>query len=166
MSARRYAESTTVPIAKTRGEIDRLLHDWGCHQIVWGNDFQGGRFMLQFVWRHEGQDYLARFTVQLPTDAELAKMAQRKGSWRDSRPLAGKLEKLREARGRVEHRQLLLWLKAALNAVESGIIKAEQVFLPWLVTRDGRTVAERALEELPALIARGGSNLLLGSGDA
>lgn len=144
--------------------VAEVLRRWGCKQIGWMDDFEAGRIALQFVWHYDGQDFVARFAIQLPTEDELRRAARRAGSWNDA-PLLGKLEKLRGARGRVEHRQLLLWLKAAFNAVDAGIIRAEQVFLPWLVTRDGRTVAERALPELSALLARS-SGLLLGSGDA
>lgn len=163
MTARRYAEQTSVSVSKTRGEIDDLLLRWGCGQIAWGNDFAGGRFMLQFVWSHGGQDYLARFAVQLPTDAELQKMAVHPQR-RSRGPQPAKLEKLRQARGRVEHRQLLLWLKAALNAVEAGIISAEAIFLPWLVTRSGETVAEVALPRLPAILSSEDPTRLLGAG--
>lgn len=67
---------------------------------------------------------------------------------------------LRERAGRHEHRVLLLWLKAALNAVEAGLVDPASIFLSFLVGRDGRTVADVALPKLPSLIG-GPAGLLL-----
>jgi len=67
------------------------------------------------------------------------------------------------ARGRAEHRQLALLLKAAFNAVEAGIISPEQLFLAWLVGKDGRTIGDVALPRLPKLLAGGASQLLIGA---
>lgn len=158
---RRYAESTEVPIERSRREITELMQQWGCKQIAWADDFERGRAALEFVWRHEGQDYHARFAIELPSDELLRQAAVRKGAWRGSPPLAAKLERLRAARGRPEHRQMLLWLKAAFNAVRAGIIRAEALFLPWLVMRDGRTVGERAIQNLPMITAGGGVLMLM-----
>ncbi|WP_213286714.1 hypothetical protein [Bradyrhizobium sp. sGM-13] len=36
------------------------------------------------------------------------------------------------------------WIKGQLIAIECGVLSFEQVFLPFQITHDGRTVAERA----------------------
>lgn len=157
---RRYAEGTEVSVGRSRGEIDDLLQKWGCRQLGWANDFDGGTVMLQFVWRHQEQDYLARFSIRIPNEEELRGQAIDKRSKTFSE---AKYRKLCEGRGRTEHRQLALWLRACLNAVDAGIVAPSAVFFPWLVGRDGKTVWETAEKRLPELLARGARGLLLGA---
>ncbi len=134
------------------------------------DDFQDGRVCLHFVWRREDQDYLARFSLGLPTEDQLREQAvdgdqlrEQAVDGRSRRFSESKLRKLEDARGRAEHRQLALLLKAAFNAVEAGIIQPEQLFLSFLVGKDGRTVGEVALPRLPKLLSGGASLLLLGA---
>lgn len=159
--SRRYAEGTSVSVGKSRGEIDDLLRRWGCAAISWSDNFENGRATLRFAWKREPEVYLARFDIQVPTDADLRKRAldQRSRTFSES-----KYQKLRESMGREEHRLLALWIKAALNAVQAGIIPAEAIFLPFLQGRDGRTFAEAALPRLPLLLKGGADALLLGEG--
>lgn len=55
---------------------------------------------------------------------------------------------------------LLNWLKAALNAVDAGLVEVEAIFLPWLVGTDGRTLREVAIPRLPALLKGSAVGLL------
>ena len=153
----RYAQQTTVSVAKSRGEIDALLRQWGCDGIRWTDHYSRGIVALEFLWHRDNVDYLARFSIQLPDDKALRAEARHATS---SRFLPAKFAKLQAGRGRQEHRLLLLWLKAALNAVEAGIIEAETIFLPFLVGRDGQTVAEAALPRLQTLLVDGSRALL------
>ncbi|MEL6544134.1 MAG: hypothetical protein AAFQ82_05880 [Myxococcota bacterium] len=144
--AKRYASKTTVPIAKTRGEIDRLLRQWGADAIQWTDEFGEDRSTLRFVWLHEGTKYMARFSIRLaPIDPDDVT------DLRTGNISPTKLQKAQDARGKQEHRVLQLWLKAALNAVDAGIIDAATVFLPFLEDGTGRTVAEIAVPRLQSL---------------
>lgn len=153
---RRYAEGTKVPIAKSRGEIDKLLRQWRAKGIQWSDDYENDCSTLRFVWVHDDTDYMARFSIDLPTADVLSSDAidGRSGHVSDR-----KLKVLLDARGKQEHRLLLLWLKAALNAVDAGLVSAEALFLPFLEGSDGNTVAEIAVPRLKALV--GGSALKL-----
>ena len=157
MSPRRYAEDTSVPVSRSRGQIDDLLRQWGVDAIQWSEDYQDDRVTLRFVWQHRELRYSTRLSVQLPKRAELAKEAI---DGRTGQPSERKLRVLLEARGRQEHRLLLLWLKAALNAVDAGIVSAEALFLPFLEGKDGRTFAEVASEHLPDLLCGSAEKLL------
>jgi hypothetical protein len=157
VSYSRFAEDTSVPVAKSRGEIDRLLREWGAKGIQWSDDFEHDTSVLRFVWRFEDLDYLARFTVRLPGRAELEEHAI---DGRTGRVSERKLEALLDARGKREHRLLLLWLKAALNAVEAGLVTAETLFLPFLEGRDGQTVGEIAVPRLTELTSGSAIKLL------
>lgn len=157
---RRYAEDTTVPISRSRGEVDQLLRGWGAQGIQWTDDFEHDRVMLRFVWPRGEQRFMARFVVALPGRDELAKDAI---DGRTGRVSERKLEDLMDGRGRREHRVLSLWLKAALNAVDCGLVNAETLFLPFLEDRNGKTVAELALPRLGVLL-EGSATKLLGDG--
>lgn len=47
-------------------------------------------------------------------------------------------------------RILLLLVKAQIEAVECGLMKFDEAFLPWMLLRDGSTVYETMLPQLPA----------------
>jgi hypothetical protein len=152
---RRFAEGTAVPVARTRGEVDRLLEDWGVSGIQWTTEAES--FSLRFLWKHKDRGYMARIQIKLPSRAELEKEAIDN---RTNKPSANKLSCLLDRRGRREHRLLLLWIRAALNAVEAGMVAAEAVFLPFLEDASGRTVAEVALPRLGKLVTEGAERLL------
>jgi hypothetical protein len=41
------------------------------------------------------------------------------------------------------------WIKGQMTAVECGILSFEAVFMPFMLTRDGRPLIERAADLLP-----------------
>jgi hypothetical protein len=157
---RRYAEDTAVPISRSRGEIDTLLRSWGAQGIQWTDDYEHDRVILRFVWPRGEQRFMARFAIRLPGRADLEPGAIDR---RTRRVSSGKLERLMADRGKREHRVLALWLKAALNAVDCGLVEAETLFLPFLEDRNGNTVAELALPRLGILL-EGSATKLLGDG--
>jgi len=159
MKMRRFAEDTTVPVQKSRAEIDRLLRDWGVEGIQWQDDFANDRIQLRFVWNVSGMRYLARVGIKLPDRKALEKDAL---DGRTLRVNENKMRHLLDARGKREHRLLALWLKAALNAVDAGLIKAEELFLPFLEGKDGITVGEIAVKNLPMLLSGSAERLLPG----
>lgn len=154
---RRYAEDTAVPISRSRGEIDKLLREWQAQGIQWTDDFEHDRVQLRFLWPRGEQRFMARFSIHLPTREQLEPDARHGLS---GRLLPEKLARLLAERGKREHRVLALWLKAALNAVDSGLVEAETLFLPFLEDRNGKTVAELALPKLGILLEGSGARLL------
>lgn len=160
----RFAEGTSVSMGKSRGEIDDLLRAWGCNGVSWLDDYEAGMVQLQFRWARDDAAgarlvYLARFTLRLPSEAALRERAI---DGRTKRFSQTKLEALRKANGQQEHRVLLLWLKAAFNAVDAGIVDAATIFLPFLVGADGQTVADVAVPKLAKLLRGSATQLLSG----
>lgn len=154
---RKFAQGTKVQVGKSRGEIDKLLRNWGATAIQWSDDYKRGLVLLRFIWTHKDVEYMARFSVQLQTLAEIEEEAKSEYS---GEILEGRKKKLLADLGKQEHRLLLLWLKASLNAVEAGIIAPEVLFLPFFEGLDGRTVAEIAVPNLPKLAAGSADKLL------
>lgn len=159
MPPRRYAQDTAVPVARTRGEIDKLLREWGATGIQWTDDFHDDRVTLRFAFNMDGLRYMARFSIGLQRTNEVRRACTN----RYGKVAEAKFEKALEARGKSEHRLLLLWLKAALNAVAAGIVPIQTLFLPFLEGKDGKTVGEFFTPNMPALL-RGGAEKLLPSG--
>jgi len=158
MTRRRYAQQTSVAVSKSKGEIDDLLQQWGASRLSWEDDFDEGQVSLRFMWIHEGSSFNARFTLELQSREGLEEEAQHATTGKFSQP---KFDKLLKRRGMVEHRGLLLFLKAVFNAVELGIISAEQVFLPYLEDEQGNTVADLVVPQLVRALAPGGKFKLL-----
>jgi len=158
MARRRYAQQTSVAVSKSKGEIEDLLRKWGASQMGWHDDFDSGKVFLRFMWYHDEAPFMARFTIELASKAALTEEAGDQRNGKFSQP---KFDKLLRRRGMVEHRGLLLFLKAVFNAVDLGIITAEQVFLPYLEDDQGRTVAELVVPQLAKALRPGGHFKLL-----
>lgn len=156
---RKYAQDTTVPISKSRGEIDNLLRDWGATGVQWTDEWDAGIVTLRFQWPHEKSVFRARLKIVLPgrEDFEDEAIDRRTGHLSES-----KMEKLLAGRGKREHRLLLIMLKGILNAVDAGVVSDIDAFLPYLEGADGRTVGEVAAENLPQLATGPASKLLPG----
>lgn len=144
-----FAQYTSVAVDKTKMEISALLREWECEEITWAEKRSPPAFALEFTWANEGALYRIRFTVALPT--------------KDLRDPPRELpeEKRRQAE-RSTYRLLLLKLKADMNAARCGLAKAEEIFLPWMVSGDGKTLADEMLprlrEKFKALPAKAGGS--------
>lgn len=154
---RRYAEDTSVPISRSRAEVDRLLREWGAEAVQWSDEYAHDCVNLRFVWPKGEARYIARFRLRLPTRVDLEPQAR---DGRTGRTSEGKLRRLLEDRGKREHRALLLWLKGALNAVDLGLVEAEAIFLPFMGGKDGRTVGEVFVPRMGVLMEGSADRLL------
>ncbi len=160
ISVGRYAQETQVSVSKSRGEIEKCLRKFGAEQLQWSDDFSRGRAVLRFSWYWNDCTYFARFAIDLP-DEDTIRNAKENKDGRTGRPSNIKVDRALNRRGMVEHRELSLFIKAALVAVEGGIITAEQLFLPFLEDKSGTTVAEQLLPRISDILKIGGTNNLL-----
>jgi hypothetical protein len=129
-----YAQGTTVPVGKTRGEIEALVSKHGATRFAsgWTEDSKAA---ISFVLRGR----LVRFVLALPTDQDVGNVRLRAHPWR----LSGERKaKWLDAETRRRWRCLLLALKAKLEVVESGIATFDEEFLAHIVTADNLTVYE------------------------
>jgi hypothetical protein len=130
--------------AKARDEISKILRRFGCESIGYMDDFEKHEVLLAFT--HRGRQ------VQLRASAKgWAQM------WLRENPYSHRCR-----RSRVEYEQDALqqghiavnsilrdWIKGSVTAVECGILSFEAVFMPYMLTHDGRPLIERAGEFLP-----------------
>lgn len=143
----------TVPYAtatsgtKAREEITQLLRRFGCENVGFMDDFAEHSVLLAF--RHRGRD------VQLRASAKgWAQMYLKEHPWNFRRKGSQKdYEQAAIRQGLIAVNSILRdWVKGQITAVECGIMSFEAVFMPHMLTNDGRTLLERVEEAkmLPA----------------
>ncbi len=128
----KYARQTTVPISKTRSEIEQLVMKYGADS--YGQALEATRAMVQFRL----QGLVVRFLLPL----------SKSGSDATPRPLDDQSQRQR-------WRALLLVIKAKLEAVETRIETIEHAFLAEIVLPDGKTMAEWATPQIRKMLADG-----------
>ncbi len=133
-----FAEGTTVPAGKTRGEIEMLVQKYGAKRFAsgWIDDTHAA---ISFV----AHGRLVRFTLPLPTRDYASLMLKKTKRYQYSAPPANAIDSALEAEQRRRWRCLLLAMKAKLEVVETGIETFEQAFLANIVTADNMTVYEK-----------------------
>lgn len=127
----RYAESTSVPIDRSRSEIERVLERYGCSRFGIMNEVDGSA-MLYF--ERSGRSF--QVPLRIPPSAKFRSTE--------------KWEQERRRRWRV----MVLTLKASLEAVSSGLSTFEEVFLAHIVIPGtARTLGQALTPKLDALYA-------------
>ena len=142
-----FTETTAVPVGKSVAEITDLLVRAGAMAI--STNYRADRSIesLSFVIPVSGGriPYLLPIRVD-PVFERLWKRRVRKG-WG---PAHEKLKAQdREQAGRIAWRQMFWWLKSQLALIDLGMVRAEEVLMPYMLANDGRTffeVYQRSLE--------------------
>ena len=130
-----YAENTSVPVEKSRAEIERLLSRHKCNKFMAGVDHEQHRATVQF----QAHNRIIKFDINLPNPAD-PKFKKIKNSYLQR--TASGVTKVVEQEERRVWRALLLVIKAKLEAVESGIATFEDEFLAHVLLPNQQTVAE------------------------
>lgn len=110
-----YAEKTTVPVSKTRIEIEELIRKHGAGQFISG--YSGNKVMIGFT----AAGRQVRFRVDIPD---------------------GKNQRDTEQLERQRWRALLLVIKAKFEAIDSGVSCFDDEFLAHIVLPDGQTAGQ------------------------
>lgn len=129
----RYAAQTTVSVANSRAEIERLVERYGAAQFISG--WEGARAIIGFTMAERQ----VRFVLTLP-DKQSRLFTH---SSRGARTADAAIKEWEQA-CRQRWRALALVVKAKLEAVEAGISTFENEFMANVVMPDGRTVADHA----------------------
>lgn len=131
-----FAEGTSVPIERSKAEIETMLTRYGADQFVSGWAEQEARIQFRANGRY------VRFVLPIPQRNE-ARFTQHPRYASKTRTAAD-ASKACEQELRRLWRALALVVKAKLEAVESGIVGFEDEFMAHIVMPDGKTVAEHA----------------------
>lgn len=127
-----YASSTTVPIERSRSEIESVLRKYGADQFSYGSDDSRGLAVIRF----RAHERTVQFVLYLPERAAFSKTA----TGLERTPTAIDKEWNQACRSR--WRSLLLCIKAKLEAIEADISEFEDEFLAHIVLPDGKTASE------------------------
>jgi len=130
MNKKRYAERTSVPVDRSKNEIEHILKRYGAAEFGYATRGNKAAVMFSANSKH------LRFVLPLPDRNEVSKTPR--GRQRKSNSQDEMLAK--ETRRR--WRALTLEIKAKLESVETGIAVFEQEFLAQIVLPGGRTVGE------------------------
>lgn len=126
-----YMETTTIDVGKTAGEITSELVKAGATSV--NTDYASGRITgLRWVMRISGQDIV--FDMPARIEPVYIVFAQRKGhkTGRGTNNLVV-YPSLMEQAERVAWRQLLRWVQSQLAMIETGMVQAAEVFMPYIV---------------------------------
>lgn len=130
-----FAEGTSVPVGKTRAEIETLVTRYGAGRFASGWD-KDNKAAISFT----ANGRLVRFTLQLVDDETAKKKTPRRHSWQSVTEVQWR--KWKDAETRRLWRCLLLAIKAKLEVVASGIATFDEEFLAHIVTPENVTVYE------------------------
>lgn len=134
----RYASETSVPVEKSRAEIESILRRYGADGFRYGWADRDGRRLEQIDFT--AKDRMVRFIMAMPSkdDRQFAYTPAR--HHRRSEP---ERVKAWEQACRQRWRALALAIKAKLEAVECGISEFESEFLAHIVDPEsGRTMEQ------------------------
>jgi hypothetical protein len=140
-----YASATSD--MRAREEIKKILQRFGCESIGFMDDMKDHEVLLAFT--HRGRQ------VQLRASAKgWAAMWLRENPWSyRHRTQRIDYEQAALRQGHVAVNSVLRdWIKGQVTAVECGVLSFEAVFMPYMLTADGRPLIERLAETnlLPA----------------
>lgn len=138
---------TTVPYEnatsdmKAREEISKILRRFGCQSIGFMDNLEHHEVLLAFT--HRGR------AVQLRASAKgWAALYLKENPYSYRRTLSKTdYEQAAVRQGHIAVNSILRdWIKGQVTAVETGILSFEAVFMPHMLTSDGRTLLERLPE--------------------
>ncbi len=146
--ARRFAESTTVPVIKSRHEIEEILIKYGADEFASGWKEADNKASIGFVIK--GTRVRIIFSIPSKDEERFHYFSNGRGGQVQRKP-AHALKAWEDECKRM-WRSATLVIKAKLEAVESGITTFEQEFLPFIVMPNGRTIGEALLPQLPDIM--------------
>lgn len=141
--AGRYAQGTSVPVERSRAEIERTLVRYGARAFSCG--WQEDRAVVMF----EAHGRRVRFDLLVPPLAEFTHTPT--GLRRSARSA----ESARDQAVRQRWRALALIVKAKLEAVEAGIVSFEEEFLAHIMLPDGSKVSHWMAPQLEEVYESG-----------
>jgi hypothetical protein len=130
-----YAENTSVPVERSKAEIERVLERYGAEGFMYG--IRQDRAVIAF----EANARHVRFILPFPDPQSPEFVTTPTGRRRKGDAVNSAYDQ--EVRRR--WRALALAIKAKLEAVDTGITEFDEEFLAHIVMPGGKTVAETAI---------------------
>lgn len=151
--------TTAKPAQETLADIQEILAKWGVQGVL--TEFEGRQVAAVSFRMQVGETPMA---FKLPCNwrqvhsalqAHNAKRGYRRsshgGKYKEKR-----IDDSEEQAIRVAWRIIKDWIEAQMALIEVNMATVPQVFLPYAVTKDGRTLAEKVLDNPGFLLGDGG----------
>lgn len=136
-------ETTKINPEKTVGEIQETLGKYGASAIR--TDYERGEVVaVSFTIQINHDQIPFRLPCRWPAVLETL-MARIRGK-RSQDYLNKKRDEYTPQAKRIAWRQILRWVEAQLALVETGMVKIQEVFIPYMLMDKGKTLYEK-LEE-------------------
>lgn len=123
-------ESTEISASKTAAEISTALVEAGAREISLQYDETNKLVGLRFVLLVEKMPI--QFALPVRVEPVFKILNGRRQNWGQFSKSA-MVKKDREQAERVAWRQLLRWIQAQLAMIDTGMVQAQEVFLPYLL---------------------------------
>lgn len=125
-----------------RAEIMKILRRFGCESVGFMDDYEAHEVILAF--KHRGR------AIQLRASAKgwaaMYLKAKPYNSYRRRKQHDYEAEAL--AQGQIAVNSILRdWVKGQVTAVETGVLQFDAVFMPYMLTADGRPLVDRLREQ-------------------
>lgn len=138
MSEKLFMESTEVPPERTAAEIVGELVAAGATKIMHEYGQDGQLAGITFSIPRSGVDVPFRLPVKTEP---IFKIINGRRKWSGDRS-ANAPRDLAQAK-RTAWRQLFRWVQAQLALIKTGMVQTEEVFLPYMLTRNNQTLYEQ-----------------------
>jgi hypothetical protein len=149
MGGRLYMETTTIAPNRTAGQIQDVLRRYGAHGVL--TEYEGGEVSA------------VSFTIRVNQDQEVpfrlpCRWAQIYHLLRSRRRGVRKNSVLEAQAKRIAWRQILRWVEAQMAFIETGMVKMEEVFMPYIQVGIDKTLFDRLEEQRFKMIGYEGEN--------
>lgn len=149
-----FAKNTSVPVDRTRFQIEHYLAQAGAEQFAYMSSAKGAAIGFRIFDRN------IKIVIPMP-DPKDRNFTHSKSGYELAE---GQVQKRFEQESKRRWRALLLVIKAKLEAVESGIATFEEEFLSYIILPGGMTVAQKVLPSVAESYKSGKSIPLLSPG--
>jgi hypothetical protein len=127
--------------AGARDEAVKILRQLGCESVGFMDDFAKHEVLLAFTYR--GQQFERRVSAK-----GWAQLWLKQNPWSERRrDTRQEWEQKALRQGQIAVNSMLRdWMKGLMTQIECGIMSFEAVFMPYMLTNDGRPLIERLSE--------------------
>jgi hypothetical protein len=135
-----FMETTRISPAQTAGDIQRVLGKYGASAIR--TDYEGGE-VISVSFTIEINRNQIPFRLPCRWEPILKILLSRIKGDRSEEYLENKKIEYTIQAKRIAWRQILRWIEAQLALVETGMVKLQEVFMPYLLMDKGQTIFEK-----------------------
>ena len=146
--------TTKISVDKTIGEIMRSLATHGASAIMTNFDPSGKAIALSFQMILEGRTLGFRLPCDPKPVFAILTAGKKFDNWNQQKNDAQKKVFFEQAE-RTAWRIVKDWVEAQMALVETRMVTAPQVFLPYAVMRDGRVLSEHVATNPEFLLGSG-----------